>query len=73
MIAKEKKPYNVGETMIKAFMFKAADRVLEKTYSKKLAKITGSTIKTPIDELAKNIDYQVLKKLQASPFFNSMC
>ena len=70
MIATEKKPHNIGKTLIKPSMFKAAGLVLEKTYSKKMAKILLSdcTIKTPIDKLAKNIEGQVFQKL--SIFFN---
>ena len=69
MIAKEKL-YNIGETLIKPSMSKAAGLVLGKTYNKKMAKISLSdfTIKTTIDELAKDMECQVLKKLQASPF-----
>ena len=70
MIAKEKKLYNIGETLIKPSMSKAAGLVLGKTYNKKMAKISLSdfTIRTTIDELAKDMECQVLKKLQASPF-----
>ena len=75
MIAKEKKPHNIGETLIKPCMLKAVGFVLGKTYSKKITKISlgDSTIKTPINELAKYMECKVLKKLQASLFlFNSM-
>ena len=54
-------------------MLKAADLVLGKTYSKKMAKISllDSMIKSAIDELAKDIECQILKKLQATLFFQS--
>ena len=47
-------------------MLKAAILVLGKTKSKELAKISlsSSTIKTHIDELAKDIEFQVLEKTQ---------
>ena len=66
MISKEKKSHNIGETLIKPCMLKAAGLLLGSTY-RKMAKISllDSTINTPIDELAKNIMCQVLKKLQA--------
>ena len=73
MIAKLKKPYNVGEILIKPSMSKAAGLVLgKKALSKKMTKtlLSDSTIKTPIDELAKDREYQVLKKLKVSLFFN---
>ena len=72
MIAKVKKPYKIDERLIKPCMFKEANLILEKTYCKKMAKISLSdcTIKTPVDELAKDAECQVLKKLQPSPFFS---
>ena len=65
MISKEKKPHNIGERLTKPRMLKAAGLVLRKAYSEEIAKIllSDSTIKTPIDELAKDIECQVLKKL----------
>ena len=72
---KEKKHHNISETLIKSCMLKAAGLVLEKTYSKKTVKISlsDSTIETPINELAKDMEYKFLKKLQASLFLlNSM-
>ena len=43
--------------------------------SNKLAKISlsDSTIKTRIDELASDIEFQVLKKMKASPYFAIQC
>ena len=70
----EKNSHNICETLIKLFMLKAADLGLEKTDSRKTVKklLLDSTIKTPIDKLTKEIEYQVLQKLQISLFFNSM-
>ena len=55
-------------------MLKAAGFALRKTYSKKMAKIlhSDSMIKTRVDELVKDSECKVLKKLQALSFFNSM-
>ena len=70
MIATEKKSHNNGETLIKPCMLKVVGLALEKTYSKKIAKISLSDfmIKTHIDKVAKEIECQVFKKLAA--FFN---
>ena len=71
MIAQVKKPHNIGETLIKPCMIKASSLVLGVANSNKLAKISlsDSTIKTRIDELANDIKFQVLPKIQESPFF----
>ena len=71
MIAQAKNPYDIGETLIKPCMLKATSLVFGETNSKKLAKISpsNSTAKTRIDELANDIESQVLQKMQASPFF----
>ena len=75
MIAQAKKPHNIGETLIKPCMLKAASLVLGESNSKKLATISlsDSTIKTRIDDLAKDIELQVLGKIHASPFFAIQC
>ena len=67
MIAREKRSHNIGETFIKPCMLKADGLVLGKTYSKTMAKtsLSESMIKTPIDELAKDMECQVFKKLQS--------
>ena len=74
MIAIEKKSHNISETLVKPCMLKAAGLVLQKTYAKKMAKISLSdfTIKTPIDKLAKEVEGQVSKKLPAFFQFNVM-
>ena len=75
MIAQAKKPHNIGETLIKSCMIKAASLVLGVASSNKLAKIflSDSTIKTRIDELASDIEFQVFKKIKASPYFAIQC
>ena len=75
MIAQAKKPRNIGETLIKPCMIKAASLILGVASSNKLAKISlsDSTIKTPVVELANDIEFQVLKKLKASPYFAIQC
>ena len=73
MIAIEKKSHNICKTFIKTCMLKAADLVLEKTYTKKMAKISllDCTIKTPTDKFPKSIECQVFKELPA--FFSIQC
>ena len=70
MVAKEKRPHNIGETVIKLCIFKAAGQVLREKRVK--ISLLDFIIKTRINEPAKNIECKVFKKLQASPFFNSM-
>nr|XP_039257154.1 protein ZBED8-like [Styela clava] len=75
MIAKQKKPHSIGETLIKPSILKAASLVLGEASSKKLAKISlsDSTIKTRIDEIAHDIELQVIEKIKLSPFFAIQC
>ena len=75
MIAQVKKPHNIGKTLIKPFVIKAASLVLGVASTNKLAKISLSefTIKTRIDELANDIEFQVRKELKASPYFAIQC
>ena len=49
--------------------------MLREANSKKLGKISlsDSSIKTRINELAKDIECEVLKKVHASPFFAIQC
>ena len=70
MIAQAKKPHNIGESLIKPCMLKASSLVLGESNSKKLAKISlsDSTIKARIDELANDIECQVLQQIQESPY-----
>jgi len=73
--AHAKKPHNIGETLIKPCMIKAAALVLGVASSNKLTKISlsDSTIKTRIDELASDIEFQVIQKIKASPYFAIQC
>ena len=75
MIFKKKKPHKIGETLIKPCMLKVASHVLIKVYSKKKARISlsDSTIKTLIDELAKNIECHKFSKNYNSHFFSIQC
>ena len=64
MIAKEKKPHSVGKTLIEPCILKnPAGLLLEKTYSKKIEKISlwHRMIKTPIETLAKVLSVKFSK------------
>ena len=75
MIALAKKPHNIGETLIKPCMLTATSLVLGEANSKKLAKISlsDSTVKSRIDEMAEDIELQLLEKLNKSPLFAIQC
>jgi len=75
MIAEEKKPSTIGETLIKPCMLKAASLVLGEANSKKLGKISfsDSSIKTRINQFAMDIECQVLEKVHAYIFFAIQC
>ena len=75
MIAQAKKPHNIGESLIKPCMLKASSLILGESNSKKLAKISlsDSTIKARIDELANDVECQVLQQIQKSPYFAIQC
>lgn len=75
MIARTKKPHNIGETLIKPCILKAASLVLGEASVKKLGTIplSDSTIKRRIDELAMDIEIQVLEKIRKSPMFAIQC
>ena len=75
MIALAKKPHNIGETLIKPCMLTVTSLVFEEANSKKLAKISlsDSTVKSRIDEMAEDIELQLLEKLNKSPLFAIQC
>ena len=75
IIAQAKKPHNIVEALIKPCMIKAASLVLGVASSNKLTKISlsDSTMKKRFDKLANEIEFQVLQKMQGSPFFVIQC
>ena len=68
LTALAKKPHNIGKTLIKPCMRKADSLVLEEVNTKKLLNISlsDSTVKTRIDEIAENIEQQVLETMNKS-------
>ena len=75
MIAKAKKPHNIGETLIKPCLLRTSSLMLGETHCKKLSKISlsNSTVKTRIDEISNDILAQILEKVQKSSYYSIQC
>ncbi|XP_060868539.1 SCAN domain-containing protein 3-like [Metopolophium dirhodum] len=71
-IAKNKKPYTIGEDPIKPCMLQAGEVVLGKQAVKKLKEIpmSANTIKRRIEEMADDIENQVITMMKNSPFYS---
>lgn len=71
LIAKAKKSYIVGETLVKPCLLKAADIVLGPEGRQKLSQIplSDNTVKRRIDDMAEDITNQVVDAVKQSPFF----
>lgn len=71
-IAKNKKPYTIGEDLIKPCMLQAGEVVLGKQAVKKLKEIpmSANTIKRRIEEMADDIENQVIIMVKNSPFYS---
>ena len=70
LIAKRKKSHNIGETLIKPSVLRAAELVLGKDSANKLSQISlsNNTIKERIDEISQDIKDQVLDQVRAPVF-----
>ena len=70
LIERRKKPHNIGETLVKPCILTAAKILLGEDSYQKLSKISlsDSTVKLRIDEMADDINTQVLEKVRSSPF-----
>jgi len=75
MVAQQKKPHTLGETLIKPSILKAVEIVLGEESKRKIAQISLSdnTVKRRIDELALDIKNQLIHKLKHSIFFAIQC
>ncbi|XP_060845847.1 SCAN domain-containing protein 3-like [Rhopalosiphum padi] len=75
MVAQQKKPHTLGETLIKPSILKAVEIVLGEESKRKVSQISLSdnTIKRRIDELALDIQNQLIHKLKNSVFFTIQC
>ena len=71
LVAKNKKPHTIGETLIKPCILECARIVLNKDAISKLEQISMSndTIKSRIVDMSNNIKHQVITKIQESPMF----
>ena len=68
----KKKPYTIGETLVKPCIIKAAELILDQKSVDKLSQISLSndTIKNRIDEMSEDIKLQVIKNIRNSPYFS---
>ncbi|XP_008189561.1 SCAN domain-containing protein 3-like, partial [Acyrthosiphon pisum] len=75
LIAKDKKPHTIGESLVKPCLFTACKTILNEESCAKVAKISLSndTIKRRIDEMAHDLKNQIIEKLNKSPFFSLQC
>lgn len=75
LIAKDKKPHTIGESLIKPCILTACSTILNEESCSKVAKIALSddTVKRRIDDMALDLKYQVVQKLKSSPFFSLQC
>lgn len=71
LIAKEKKSHIIGETLVKPCLLKAADIILGTQSKQKLSQIplSDNTVKRRIDDMAEDIQNQVVDAVKQSPFF----
>ena len=71
-IAKNKKPYTIGEDLIKPCMLQACETVLGKQAVQRLKVIpmSANTVKHRIKEMANNIENQVMKMVKNSSFYS---
>ncbi|KRX35193.1 Protein ZBED8 [Trichinella murrelli] len=71
LIAKNKKPHTIGENLVKPCIVNAVKILLGDDMAKQFKNISlsDSTVKRRIDELADDIQQQVLEKVKCSPFF----
>ena len=71
-IAKNKKPYTIGEDLIKPCMLQAYEVVLGKQAVQRLKVIpmSANIVKGRIKKMADNIENQVIKIIKNSPFYS---
>ncbi|XP_026546538.1 SCAN domain-containing protein 3-like isoform X1 [Notechis scutatus] len=70
-IAKNKKPYTIGEELIKPCMLQACEEVLGKQAVQELNAIpmSANTIRRRIEDMAEDIENQVINMVKNSPFY----
>jgi zinc finger BED domain-containing protein 5/7/8/9 len=75
LIAKDKKPHTIGESLVKPCLLTACKTVLNEESCAKVAKmsLSNDTIKRRIDDMAHDLKNQIIEKLNKSPFFSLQC
>lgn len=75
LIAKNKKPHTIAEDLIKPCIVAIGNIMLDTAINSKLKKIpfSNNTIKRRIDDMAENIQKQLIQKLNNSPFISLQC
>lgn len=71
-IAKCKKPYTIGEELIKPCMLKACEQILgmEAVEKSKVIPMSNNTIKRRIEDMAEDIENQIIKMVKNSSFYS---
>ena len=71
-IAKQKKPHNIGETLVKPCAVNMVKLILGETSAKKIQQVSLSndTIKRRISLMATDIKQQVIAEIKSSPMFS---
>ena len=75
LIALDKKPHSVGESLIKPSILVAAQHVLGQSAEEKVSQISlsNNTIKSRLDEMAADIMQQVIEDLRTCSEFSLQC
>ena len=71
-IAKQKKPHNIGETLVKPCAVNMVKLILGETSAKKIQQVSLSndTIKRRISLMATDVKQQVIAEIKSSPIFS---
>ena len=70
-IAKTKKPYTIGEELIKPCILSAAEQILGFEAARKFDGIplSNNTVQQRIEDIAMDIEQQVIEEVKKSPYF----
>ena len=70
-IAKTKKPYTIGEELIKPCILSAAEQILGPEAAQKFDGIplSNNTVQRRIEDIAMDIEQQVIEEVKKSPYF----
>ena len=72
LIAKNKKPHNIGEKLVKPYTMKMVTIILGEASAKKMENVSlsNNTVQRRISEMADDVKEQVLDEVRASPLFS---